>query len=159
MSIYAVDKLMAETRRLAAEYHQQTGQVLPVSSELARYDVARLLKFTEPSEPETGVDFIGAGSWEGQKIQVKARVLFDNSKSRQRVGQLNLDSAWDQIALVLMTPTYDPDEIYMLDRDTFLAEVGGKENPKRKSRGALSVAKFKAIGKRVWSVEFGVEPE
>ncbi len=38
MSVYAVDKLMAQTRKLAADFRQMTGQPLPVTAEIANFD-------------------------------------------------------------------------------------------------------------------------
>ena len=43
MAVYKLDKLMAETRRLAAEYRRSTGSTLPVSAELAKFDAISLL--------------------------------------------------------------------------------------------------------------------
>ena len=43
MSVYSVDKLMAQTRKQAAECRQMTGQPLPVTAEIINYDAARLV--------------------------------------------------------------------------------------------------------------------
>ena len=44
MSVYAVDKLIAQARQLAADYRRTTGKPLPgVSNEIALHDVLRLL--------------------------------------------------------------------------------------------------------------------
>lgn len=43
MDIYSIDKLMHETRQLAAKYHQTTGTALPVTGEIARFDAAKAL--------------------------------------------------------------------------------------------------------------------
>ena len=151
MSVYAVDKLMAETRRLAAEYHRLTGQALPVSQELSRYDVERLLGFNPPENIESGVDLLGFVHGKPLKVQVKARVIFDR-KQRQKLGQLNPDGGWNAVVLVLMNPNYEPEAIYLASRDVLQPSVE-KLEPQKTRRGTLSVAKFKALAEKVWPLE------
>ncbi|HUT41486.1 MAG TPA: hypothetical protein VM011_09110, partial [Gammaproteobacteria bacterium] len=67
--VYSIDKLISETRRLAAEYRRSTGQALPVSAEIARHDAARLLGLTLCEPGTAGVDAIGTGNREGQRVQ------------------------------------------------------------------------------------------
>ncbi|GAB4391463.1 MAG: hypothetical protein Tsb005_01400 [Gammaproteobacteria bacterium] len=148
-NIFAVEKLMAETRRLAAEYYQATQQTLPVSNELAKYDACRLLSLKEAQQhPGTGVDAIDS---ENKRYQIKSRVIFQPKKSGYRIGQLNIEGEWDNVVLVLMDHTYHPFEIYQVSRESILDELSQKTNPQRSKRGAMSVAKFKALGKLVWS--------
>jgi len=144
MNIYAIDKLMAETRRLAAEYHRITGLVLPVSNELARHDVATKLKFIVPQQPDSGVDLLGTGLWEGKKIQVKSRVMFQKAKSRPRVGQLNFEGKWDFVILVLMNEDYVAKEMYITAREVLVKAVQGAAST-NKERSTISVSKFKAL--------------
>lgn len=159
MSVYAFDKLISETRRLAAEYRRTTGQTLPVSGEIARYDAARLLGLTL-CEPRTGgVDAIGSGEREGQRVQVKARMLSRDGRSGARIGQLNPEGEWDRVVLVILDEEYEPCEIYEADRQEILDALSTAENSSRKRRGALSVAKFKIISQLVWTRENGLEEE
>ena len=164
MSIYAVDKLMAETRRLASEYHRQTGQVLPVSAELAKYDAKRLLALTVPETVESGVDLIGQDGEAEKKFQVKSRVVFTDQKSRPTVGQLNFQAAWDQTLLVIYSEDYEPQEIFSAAKDKLQAALtenkpdkknkAHKDKPKeKKEKTKCSVAKFKAISEQVWPQE------
>ena len=141
---------MAETRRLASEYHTETGQVLPVSNELARYDVAHILGCKELEEPLSGVDLIGGELWPDLKVQVKARVIFDSSKNRQRIGQINPDGLWDSVVLVIMDERYEPYEMYMASREILLEEINRKKS-NRANRGSMSLSKFKILSERVWS--------
>lgn len=151
MNIYAVEKLMGETRRLAAQYYQLTGKVLPVSGELANYDVARLLGFEVPKEKTAGVDLIGTGRWQGVKFIVKSRVIFGTNQSRLWVGQLNVEGAWDIAVLVLMNDQYEPIQIHLLQK-----KIAEEIKSSSSRRGGLSVAKFKALGELVWTVEDGL---
>ncbi len=158
MSLYSVDKLIAETRRLAAEFRRATGQSLPVSAEIARHDVARLLDLELQEQRQKGVDAIGRGEREGLKVQIKGRVITDEEKGGQRIGQLNREGDWDLVLLSLMDADYEPYEIYEATREEIL-EVLDQASSKRARRGAMSVARFKIIGRLVWSRENGLEPE
>ncbi len=59
MSVYAVDKLMAQTRKLAAEFRQTTGQPLPVTAD---FDAAHLLELENIQPPLGGCDVVGLKS-------------------------------------------------------------------------------------------------
>lgn len=156
--VYSIDKLISETRRLAAEYRRSTGQVLPVSGEIARHDAARLLglKLCEPGT--AGVDAIGAGTREGQRVQIKSRLMTQESKSGARLGQINTQGEWDTLLLVILDEDYETSEIYEASREELGDALAESENSNRAKRGALSIAKFKNIGWLIWSRETGLEP-
>jgi len=156
VSIYSIDKLIAETRRLAAEFRRSTGQTLPVSGEIARYDAARLLGLTLCDQRTGGVDAIGTGQREGQRIQIKSRIITNEKKSGARIGQLNTNGEWDTVMLVIMDSNYEPCEIYEAEREELLEALS--EHSARSSRGALSVTKFKIISWLAWTRETGPEP-
>ena len=160
MNVYAVDKLISEARRLAAEYRKATGQSLGVSAEIARHDVARLLdlELVPPSAPG-GYDALGRGRWEGKRIQIKGRAVFDESKSGQRIGQLKLTQEWDVVMIVLMDENFEPFEIYEAGRPDLEEILEEAASSKRGRRGALSVARFKIIGRLVWTRENGLEDD
>lgn len=145
MSLYAIDELMKQTRKLAADYYKTKQQSLPVSAELARYDACRLLGMSEVREATKGVDAIDS---EQQPVQIKSRVIFDATKSGQRIGQINMEGEWASVLLVLFDPEYQPMEIYQAQRNAIELEQPDKET--RAKRGAMSVAKFKKIGQRIW---------
>ncbi len=155
MSIYSVDKLMTEARRLAAEYRRTTGKSLAISNEIALFDAARLLKLEVPEVAVGGYDAVGRqGCREGQRIQVKARVLFDERKPGQRIGQLKLDKEWDRIMLVLMDENYESSEIYEATRDEIIGALEGRSS-QRSRRGAMSIARFRHVSRLVWTREEG----
>ncbi len=158
MNPYALDKLIAETRRLAAEFRRATGQVLPVTGEIARYDAARLLDLELLENRSGGVDALGRGDREGLKIQIKGRLITDESRGGQRIGQLNRNGDWDRVVLSLMDADYEPFELWEAERDDIL-EFLDASSSNRARRGALSVARFKIIGRLVWSRENGLEEE
>ncbi len=156
MTVYSIDKLIAETRRLAAEFRRSTGQVLPVSGEIARHDAARILGLTLCEQRTGGIDAIGQGGREGQRIQVKSRVLSRDKKSGARIGQLNPNGDWDTVVLVIMDEDYEPCEIYEASREE--VEEAMCSSSSRSNRGAISISKFKIISWLVWTRETGLEP-
>lgn len=156
MTVYAVDKLIAEARRLAAAYRETTGRPLAgVSAEISRYDAARLLDLELQTE-ETGFDAIGLGVRAGQRIQIKARAIFDQEKSGQRIGQLKAEQPWDSVVLVLLDEHFEPFEIYEAGREELLPELERAADSRRARRGAMSVARFKALGRLAWTRDDGL---
>lgn len=158
MTVYAADKLIAQARILAAEYRRTMGKPLPgISSEIAEHDAVKLLRLEPRAEGETGYDAIDPAR-DGKRIQIKSRTIFDESKSGQRIGQMKLDKDWDSVVLVLMDEEYEPYEIYEGEREDILEYVG-KSSSSRAKRGAMSVARFKIIGRLAWTKENGLESE
>ena len=157
MSVYSIDKLIAETRRLAAEYRRSTGQSLPVSGEIARHAAARILDLTLCESRTGGVDALGKGRREGQRIQIKSRIMTQNTKPGTRLGQLNTAGDWNRLLLVIMDEEYEPCEIYEAAREDIMDEIEEAAGSKRSKRGALSIAKFKNISWLIWTRETGME--
>jgi len=145
---YAVDKLIAQARQLAADYRRTMGKTLPgISNEIAEYDVMRLLELQPDTHAESGWDAVDPET--GRRVQIKSRTIFDESKSGARIGQLKMNQAWDSVVLVLMDDNYEPYEIYEALRED-LAEFAEASGSGRAKRGAMSVARFKVIGELVW---------
>ena len=151
MTIYAQEKLIAQARQLAADYRRTMGKPLPgISSEIAEFDAIRLLGL-EPvrrTGEESGFDAIDLAR-DHKRIQIKARTIFDEDKGGQRVGQLKLGLEWDSVVLVLMDENYEPYEIYEADRAD-IEEYAAQSESRRAKRGALSVSRFKIIGRLLW---------
>jgi hypothetical protein len=145
---YAVDKLIAQARQLAAEYRRTMGKPLPgISNEIAEYDALRLLALQSEPGAEAGWDAFDPET--GRRVQIKSRTIFDESKSGARIGQLKMNQDWDSVVLVLMDDNYEPYEIYEALRED-LAEFADGGGGSRSKRGAMSVARFKVIGELVW---------
>ncbi len=160
MGLYKVDKLMSEARRLAKDYRDAMGKPLPgISAELAVHDVIRLLELDAAPSGTGGYDAIGHGRWEGKRIQIKGRTIFDEGKSGQRIGQLKTEQDWDSVMLVLMDQEYEPYEIYEAERAGVQEAVDENSGSKRAKRGLISVAKFKVIARLIWTRDNGLEDE
>ena len=155
MSLYSIDKLINETRRLATEFKRTTGTILPVSGEIARHDVSRLLGLTLTQDSRCGYDAIGNNQYKGPRVQIKSRVIGDAVKTSHRIGQLNTSGDWDIVILSLMDDEFEPLEMYQASREEILEAIS--KSSKRNKRGAISVAKFKIISQLAWTREQGVE--
>lgn len=150
MTAYDAERLMAEIRRLAAEHRRLTGQSLLQTNEIAISDAIRLLRLNVPNEPLPGVDAVGAEERAGQLIQVKGRVIYPNAQAKQRVGQLGLDGRWTHMVLVLMDENYQPKELIEANREALTAALA---DIKPNKRGAMTVARFRNLGRVVWQAE------
>lgn len=154
MSLYSIDKLINETRRLAAEFRITTGTMLPVSGEIARYDVSHHLDLTLDTN-NNGYDAVGNAKRKGLRVLIKSRVIGDAVKSSHRIGQLNPNGDWDIVILSLMNNSFEPVEMYQLAR-TEVKRALSKPGQKQYKRGAISIAKFKFISELVWTKNEGV---
>jgi len=157
MGIYAVDKLIAETRRIAKEYRLATGKTLPVTPEIAINDAISILKLQPNDEKSPGYDAIYENNGEYLKVQIKGRVIFNEKKQGHRIGQLKTEQVWDAIILVIMNADFMPEEIYMAKRDIILDEL--EEKKKSNKKGAMTLAKFKVISELLWTEQNGFEQE
>ncbi|MCW8908813.1 MAG: hypothetical protein OQL28_16355 [Sedimenticola sp.] len=158
MSLYAADKLIGQARQLAADYRRAMGKPLPgISNEIAMHDAIRLLRLQPVEATVGGHDAIDPAR-EGRRIQIKSRTIFDESKTGQRIGQIKTDQPWDSVVLVLMDEEYEPYEIYEADREELL-EFIEQSSSNRAKRGALSVARFKIIGRLAWCRDEGLASE
>ena len=156
MSLYSIEKLINETRRLAAEFKRTTGTMLPVSGEIARYDVSHYLDLTLNNDHHCGYDAVGNNLRKGLRVQIKSRVIGDAVKSGHRLGQLNTNGNWDIVVLSLMDDNFESVEMYQATRQEIIASIS-ESNKNRGNRGSISVAKFKIIGQLVWTKTCGIE--
>jgi len=155
MSLYAVDKLMAEVRRLAVEYRRTTGKTLPLTAELAVNDAIRLLDLEPVEDPAAGHDAVRRSGESIERIVVKGRAIFDPERSGQRIGQLRADGAWDVVALVIMDEAFEPIEIYEATREDLAEQLDRSAHSRQAKKGAMSVARFKIVGELVWDATAG----
>ena len=146
--MYDIAHLMEQTRLVAADYRNTTGQALPVTAELARFDAIDKLDL-QKLDGENGIDAINAGE-PPEKYLIKGRVIFKGGKARQKLGQLGLDGAWEHLLMVLYDADYQPTQIYKIDRKIIEKEL---QNSPKDKRGSMTVAKYKAIGEQVWMAQ------
>ena len=155
MGVYRVDKLMAEARKLAAEYRRATGKTLAISGEIAVSDAINLLELDPAPGDAEGYDATRSHDDKVEKLQIKGRAVFDDTRRPGRLGQLKFEQTWDVTVLVLMDGEYEAFELIEATRAAIEAALA-EQKPNR--RGSISVARFKMIGHTVWTREGGLEP-
>lgn len=152
MSLYDIEKLVSQTRKLCVQWHAQ-GKTTGMTGEIAAFDAAKALNLKLCHDNNLGYTAIGQDSRAGLRILVKGRAIFKQQKSRQRLGQLNLDQAWDLLLLVLLNDEFMAQEIYQAERA--MIETALKPQSGENRKGAMSVAKFKVLSTLVWTAEQG----
>lgn len=151
LDILAVGRLISQAKRLAREYRELTGRPLGITGEVAEYEAARLLNLRLSEARQAGYDALDA---DGNRIQIKGRVVLKGSKPGQRMGRIRLDHEWDEIVLVLMDEDFEPTAIYRAMRLKVEAALMAPGSRSRNERGALGISKFKSIARLVWSTSF-----
>ena len=155
-SLYSVDKLIEQARQLATDFKKMTGKPLPgVSNEIAEHDAAKFLGLELSDDRSKGFDAMRVSALGPNKLQIKARTIFNDNYRGQRLGQLKLDKDWDSVVLVLMDENYQAFEIFEATRDDIFNNLN--DNSSRMKRGAMSVARFRNIATLVWTKEDGLD--
>lgn len=157
--LYSIDLLMQQTRQLAARYRKTTGNTLPITGEIARFDVAKALDLTLTEDMTLGYDAVGNGVRDGLRVLIKGRVIFEDTNSSPRIGQVNPDGRWDNVVMVLFDDEYQAIEMYEATEGDIHHAFDKKADSKHKKRGAMSVAQFKIIGNLVWTQQEGLVSE
>jgi hypothetical protein len=145
-------ELLRQAKQLAIEYRQLTGRPLGVTGEVAEYEAARILGLELSDVRQPGYDAVKRLASADRRYQVKGRCILDSSKPGQRIGSIRFDHDWDAVLLVLLNQNLEATAIYEVDRDPVRLALLAPGSRARNERGALSVSKFKAIGRRVWPV-------
>jgi hypothetical protein len=144
----AVGKLINRVKIIAKEYRDLTGRPLGITGEVAEYEAAKLMNLKLSNVRQAGYD---AERPDGTKIQIKGRVIFENSKPGQRVGGIRFNHEWDSVVLVLLDKDFIPFEIYEAKRAGVEAALIAPGSKARNERGSLAISKFKSIAELVWS--------
>jgi hypothetical protein len=145
-----VMEILGKAKALAKEYHLLTGRPLGVTGEVAEYEAARILGIELASVRQSGYDAIRVDKLKKTRLQIKGRRVLDPSKPGQRVGRIDLSKEWDAALLVLVNDDFDAYEIIEASRSNIEEALRAPGSKARNERGALSVSKFKSIGKRIW---------
>lgn len=140
--------ILAEAKQLAFKYKKLTGKPLGITGEIAEFYAATLLDLKLATARTAGYD---AQAPDGRKIQIKGRCLPADTKPGQRMGSIRLEHEWDTIVLVLMSDTFEVREMWEAERSEVEIALLAPGSKARNERGALSINKFKKIGKRVWN--------
>jgi hypothetical protein len=143
-------KILRAAKKLAQEYRALTGKPLGITGEVAEYEAARILRVELTPARQAGYDAIENSNGSIRRLQIKGRCLLPNCKPGQRLGSIEIKKDWDAVLMVLLDENFDATEIHEAQRAAVLAALSAPGSKARNERGALSLNKFKAIGKLRW---------
>ena len=144
-------QILSQAKALAKKYRQLTGKPLGITGEVGEFEVARLLGLDLAIAREPGFDVIRKRGKKVDRIQVKARCLGPEAKRGQRIGGINLKKEWDSVILIIMDEDYIPMVMYEANRPEITEALLKPGSKARNERGALSIEKFRSIGKKIWT--------
>ena len=154
MDLNEVGAILDRARRAAIDYYELTGKPLGITGEYGEYVAAERLGLELAEARTAGYD---ATDQSGRRIQIKARSIpRDKKLVGQRLGSIRLDHEWDVVLLVLMDDRFDLQWIYEASRSAIEAALSVPGSRARNERGALSLAKFRSIGRQVWPAKSDV---
>lgn len=148
VDIKRVGVILENVRSFAIEYYSLTGKPLGITGEIGEYLTAKLLGLQLVDARTAGYDAIDDN---GRKIQIKCRSIPQMKRIvGQRMGSLRLQHEWDAVALILLNERFEPQWIYEADRSSLEEALMRPGSRSRNERGALAIAHFKRIGRKVW---------
>jgi len=145
-----IAELLADAKSLAKKYQKLTGRPLGITGEVAEFSAAQILGLELAQARQTGYDAIRNENGKITKIQIKGRCIVDRSNPGQRLGRIQLNKEWDTVLLVLLDQGLDVFVMYEAGRSEIEKALLAPGSKARNERGALTVSKFKAIGREVW---------
>ncbi|TES65025.1 hypothetical protein E2P84_37335 [Burkholderia cepacia] len=148
----AVLTLLAQAKVVARDYYKLTGKPLGITGEVAEYEAARLLGVSLTPARQAGYDATERVGGELRTLQIKGRYLPNGCTPGQRLGSIQPEKQWDAVLMVLLDSDFNALEIWEADRAAVLDALARPGSKARNERGALAVAKVKAIGRRRWPV-------
>lgn len=149
VNLRRIGAILEAVRPLAVQYYQVTGKPLGVTGEIAEYEAANLLGLELCSARQVGYDAVRTSKKGPQRVQIKGRRIVDATPG-QRLGRIKLDKEWDSVILVLLDEQFQPIQIWEAERSPIEQALKAPGSKARNERGALSVSKFKRIGKLIW---------
>ncbi len=145
-----VGAIIRSAKQLASRYRALTARPLGITGEVAEYEAVRLLGLELAPVRQAGFDAVRTNGSRVERFQVKGRCVL-SSNPGQRLGKIDLKKDWDGVLLVLLDNDLEPTAIYEARRAEISEALTRPGSKARNERGALSVSKFKSIGKLVWS--------
>lgn len=147
----AVFTLLGNAKLIAQEYYALTGKPLGITGEVAEYEAARILGIELTPARQAGYDAVEVIGGKARTLQIKGRCLPNGCSPGQRLGSIQPQKEWDAVLMVLLDCSFNATEIWEADRAAVVAALAAPGSKARNERGALAVAKFKAIGRLRWA--------
>ena len=153
-----VVEILGAAKLLAQRYRVLTGKPLCIAGEVAEFEVARLLGVDLVEGPQAGFDAPRIENGVIHRLQIKGRCLPPGASKSQRLGSIDTSKEFDGVLLVLMDEHLNATAIYEAGRAPVIAGIEKPGSKARNERGALAVANFIAIGRKVWPNDRGENP-
>jgi hypothetical protein len=141
--------IIAQVKKLAADFHAITGKPLGVTGEIAEHEAADALGLDLMAARSPGYDAERTCLGKIERIQIKGRWKRDG-KSWGRVPSIATDKPFDIVMLVLLREDYELFEIWEASRDAVIARLDEPGSKSRNERRSMGVSQFKTIAKRTW---------
>jgi len=145
-----IEEIIISAKVLAKGYRRITGRPLGITGEVSEYEAARLLNLELAVVRQAGYDAVRKSGSKNHRLQIKGRCMRSRNPG-QRIGKIDLKKGWDAVLLVLLDADLEPTAIYEAQRPEITGALTKPGSKARNERGALSVSKFKSIGKLIWS--------
>ena len=135
---------------MARRYKALTGKPLGITGEVAEIAAAQLLGLELAEARQHGFDATGIERGRKIRFQIKGRAIAGKPKPGERIGRIRLDAPWHEALLVLLDEDFEVNAIYRASKARVRAALTAPGSRARNERGALSISKFKSIGRLVW---------
>lgn len=155
LDLYQIGKVLNRAKSAAKEYRELSGKPLGITGEVAEFEASRLLGLQLSEARQPGYDATRVRGQRTDRIQIKGRRIPKGSKPGQRLGSIRFDNKWDYVVLVILDEDFEPAEIHEAKRAALCKALKKPGSKSRNERGALSVSKFKSIGRLLWSRDEG----
>ena len=143
--------LLADVKRLAAEYYVTTGRPLGVTGEIAELEAASKLDLELAEARAAGYDATRLIDGRVETVQIKGRrVASRKTPYRGRMPSIGLKKPFDVVVLVLLDEAYEPVEMWEATREAVTARLTAPGSKSRNERGAMGLSQFKSIATKVW---------
>lgn len=145
-----VVELLGQAKVLAQRYRALTGKPLGITGEVAEYEAARILGVELTPARQAGYDAIERVNGVERRLQIKGRCILPGAKKSQQTGSIDIEKVWDAVLLVLVDENFDAYVIYEAERAAVVQAILEPGSKGRNERWALSVSKFRGIGRERW---------
>jgi hypothetical protein len=117
---------------------------------VAEFEAHRLLGATLAPPRAKGFDAVVIIDGRRRRVQIKGRCIVDTLNPGSRIGSVRARRGFDDVLLVLLDSRYDATEIRCASRHRVLKALDEPGSRARNVRRALSIAKFRQIGRQIW---------
>lgn len=143
-----IQEIINDAKLLANKYKDLTNKPLGITGEIAEFIVSQKFNLILAGARQTGYDAFQIKNNNVIRVQIKGRSIGSKNKSG-RLGKIRLDTEWDVVMLAIFDEKLNLQCVYEAERSA-IENVMTNSSSKSMQRGALSISKFKSIGKKIY---------